>query len=133
MICNRCHCENPDTSKFCKACGHLLGEDAPQQGAPNAGAAPQMPYPYTPAKRVGILDICGIIGFVGSTLGWFVAWAILCPVGLICSIIGFRGHYTRGLSVAGMVLSILGILIRVMEVLYRYNLLPAWVFQGVFH
>ena len=77
------------------------------------------------------MDVCTVLGFVASIVGYFYTSIILLPLGLVGSIVGFRGDKTKGLAVAGIVISVIGLLIRLMVVLYENDLLPYWVTSGL--
>lgn len=154
MVCNKCYAQNPESSKFCFKCGAPLPQEAqPAAAAPEAGytaAAGQMNQfadeaahgyygateyhnPYQPPKKreYAWSDICTVIGFTCSIVGLFYFWLILCPVGLITSFLGFRANRTKGLAVAGVVISFIGIVIKIGYILYTNNILPSWLTSGV--
>lgn len=146
MVCNRCQCENPDGSKFCKACGHLLdakdaaaGETASSAGVQPGQAAGNGPTVYTPVARhrpstppMTWRDVAGIVGFVSSVVGLFWFGIVLWPFGLVMSLLGFRGRYTRGMAVAGIVIASVGILVKIGWILWYFDLLPKWLTSGLF-
>lgn len=147
MICSRCGTENPDGMQFCKQCGQIFttNRTQPQQPVPPSQAQPEpmvvySAYPAPPyastmrpmKKTYTWRDICTIIGFASSIIGFFTFWLVLCPVGLITSILGYRGDRTKGLAVAGIIISVLAILVKIGYILYDSNLLPHWLTSGVF-
>lgn len=84
-----------------------------------------------PRKVFTWMDVSTVLGFVSSVLGYFFASVLLLPLGLAASILGFRGDRTRGLAVAGIVVSAIGILIKIMAILDELALLPHWFTNGV--
>lgn len=93
---------------------------------PGPGWAPMAPRTYTWA------DILTILGFSAALAGYFWAGVLLLPLGFIASLVGFRGNNHRGLAVAGIVVSAIGILLKVMMMLDEANLLPYWLTDGIF-
>lgn len=77
------------------------------------------------------MDIFTVLGFVSSVVGYFFASVLLLPLGLIASIVGFRSERNRGLAVAGIVISAIGALIKVMVILSESALLPEWFTNGI--
>ena len=49
----------------------------------------------------------------------------------ISSVLGFRGNRARGLAVAGIVISTLGLLLKLMNILELVDFLPWWFTSGV--
>lgn len=148
-----------DREPVCRVCGFDLTRAAPgprpgpqaQQGQPPQGApqpaAPQAMRPIQPApppawtpqwqqpqpvkKAFTWADICTLLGFCSSIMGYFGASLLLLPVGLVASLVGFRGDRTKALAVAGIVISVVGLLIKLMSVLYDASWLPYWLTNGV--
>ncbi|MBC2870966.1 zinc-ribbon domain-containing protein [Bittarella massiliensis] len=141
MTCPNCGVDNAENSAFCKACGaSLTGEQPASQAACQDGAMPS-PYqppvysmyaPYLPAPRREYTwkDICTIVGFISSIAGLFTFWVVLCPMGLLTSCLGYRGNRTRGLAVAGIIISLLAIAIKIGFILYHLDVLPSWLTDG---
>lgn len=130
MICDKCGTVNDEGYKFCMKCGMPLGEEKMQ--TPGLSAAPNTVYAVHPHKDpFSWGDISVILGFVCSIAGMFWFWLLLCPVGLGFSIFGFYKNKTKKLAVAGIVISALGILIKIGYILYTNNWLPSWVTSGV--
>ena len=75
-------------------------------------------------------DICTIVGFISSIAGLFTFWVVLCPMGLLTSCLGYRGNHTRGLAVAGIIISLLAIAIKIGFILYHLDVLPSWLTDG---
>lgn len=147
MICKKCNMQNEDGYKFCQECGALL-EQVENQGeseenmekrepfvSPNTvyQVPPVMnPYYPMPPKQFTWGDICTVTGFVASLFGIFWFSVILCPVGLGLSICGFLKNRTKGLAVAGIVVSFISIIIKIGYILYTSRILPEWLTSGVF-
>lgn len=125
-ICPRCH---TDISKV-----PPLGQAAkqpptmPHQGIP----APSIPPWMLKKKRMfSWSDVSTILGFCSSVLGFLGASFLLFPLGLVTSVLGFRGNNTRKLAIAGIVISTLGLLIKIVLVLQDTQLLPQWLTDGI--
>lgn len=152
--CPSCGRWNDPLAPACAACGAPLPNPSPAPGAPGDAPqvqplsypppgfvprAPRPPVPVPPAppalfprqKAFTWADICTVLGFTASLVGYFFTSIVLLPLGLAASLLGFRGDRTRGLAVAGIVISALGLLIRLMVLLSDSGLLPHWVTSGV--
>lgn len=103
---------------FCKKCGKEIKDDAVV--CPYCGV--QVGNFSTPTPKTNVLAIVGVI------------FAFLMPVvGLICSIIGKNkveecGGNGKGLATAGIVISVIAIVLLVLAVVF----LLAFAFLGVF-
>lgn len=155
--CFHCGAMLPDEAQRCGNCGAVLPAApsrpvgpqtgaavppsqpqrpaAPAQMAPQPSGAPQW-YPVQPGasqpRRVfAWADVCTVMGFASSVIGYFWASLVLLPLGLIASVVGFRGNKTRALAVAGIVVSVIGLLIKLMMVLHDADLLPYWITNGI--
>ena len=95
--------------------------------------APAYHNPYQPPKKKEYTwcDFCSVIGFTCSIVGLFYFWLILCPVGLVASFLGFRANNTKGLAVAGFIISFIGVVIKIGHILYTTGILPFWLTSGV--
>ena len=71
------------------------------------------------------------LGFASSVIGYFWASLVLLPLGLVTSLIGFKGNKTRALAVAGIVVSAIGLLIKLMMILNDASWLPYWITNGI--
>ena len=156
MTCNKCYAQNPESSRFCYKCGAPLEQEGPsatqdtsgEAGYTNAAnemnqfadeaarqyyGAPVYTNPYQAPKKKEYTwsDICTVVGFTCSIVGLFYFWLILCPIGLVTSLFGFRANRTKGLAVAGVIISFVGIVIKIGYILYRTNILPSWLTSGV--
>lgn len=124
---------SPGRAGLCPAAG--FSGQAPgvaPSAAPARSLLPRLPGPpLLPRKTFTWMDVCTVLGFVASIVGYFYTSIILLPLGLASSIVGFRGDKTKGLAVAGIVISVIGLLIRLMVVLYENDLLPYWVTSGL--
>lgn len=99
---------------------------------PPAAFPPRLPGPpVLPRKTFSWMDVCTVLGFVASIVGYFYTSIILLPLGLVSSLVGFRGDKTKGLAVAGIVISVIGLLIRLVAVLCDNHLLPYWITNGL--
>lgn len=148
-ICQNCGAPSQDSEMFCRNCGANIanvsvqpeppmGGNAPVPPAQNFQPAPPAPFPvYTapvfPEKRkFSWYDISTLVGFVSSVVGLFWCSIFLLPLAAVTSFLGFKGNKTKGLAVAGIVISIIGILIKIGYILYTTGLLPAWFTGGIF-
>lgn len=132
MICKNCGTVNEEEYNFCRKCGTPLAENIGEglQGQP----AYQNSTVYVSPVKKRVLswgDVSVILGFVCAIAGMFWFWLVLCPVGLGLSIFGFCKNKTRKLAVAGIVISALGVLIKIGYILYTNDWLPAWLTSGV--
>lgn len=138
-ICPNCNHSNQDSAAYCTTCGMDIS-GAPIQPDP-VQIAPPAPQPMPPVtlyepktqEPYSWPDVCSIIGFIASLVGLFWCSVVLLPVGVIFSLVGFWGHRTRGLAIAGLTISLIGTLIKVCVVLTQSNVLPEWVVKGIFN
>lgn len=138
--CPSCKAINKPDSDFCNTCGADIKDVAAQP----MSAPPPPPYnfPQQPPIAPGFIpssqskiswgDVCTMVGFVASLLGILFFSVILLPLGCVMSIIGFKSNRTKSIAVAGIVISIVAILIKVGVTLYDYHLIPHWVTSGIF-
>lgn len=145
--CPNCGLQSPPGTPACPRCGAPLPagpQPAPYAPAPQAPppafvprvpaampAPPPVPILPRQARAFTWMDVCTVLGFTASVVGYFFTSLVLLPLGLVSSLLGFRGDRTRGLAVAGIVLSVIGLLIRLMVVLSDNGLLPDWITAGV--
>lgn len=150
--CPNCGAECVPGAAVCLRCGAALPVPPPvQPPVPPPGAYPHtpqfQPQPFQPAmpprpmlpapqyvrpqRSFNWRDIFTVLGFVSSVVGYFFASVLLLPLGLIASIVGFPSERNRGLAVAGIVISAIGALIKVMVILSESALLPEWFTSGV--
>lgn len=152
--CIHCGAVLPEDAVSCQNCGAVLPSEAQPAPQPAAPAVPRQPAPPpfypAPQPRVGTpwypglpapvpqvhrifswADVCTILGFASSVIGYFWASLVLLPLGLVTSLIGFRGNKTRALAVAGIVISIIGLLIKLMMILNDASWLPYWITNGI--
>ena len=107
----------------------------PPPSPPPFRGRPLLPGPpWTPPRPRAYTwaDVLTVLGFSAAVVGFFWAGILLLPLGLAASIIGFRGDRCRGLAVAGVVVSAIGLLLKVMLLLEESGLLPHWFTSGVF-
>ena len=64
-------------------------------------------------------------------MGYFGASVAFFPLGILASVLGFKGDRSRGLAVAGIILGTLGLLLKLMVVLRQADFLPAWFTSGI--
>ena len=144
--CPNCGAEYMEGAAVCLRCGAALPAQPPVQ-APVQPAAPQyqqfqpavpprvmLPPPaqyVRPQRPFCWRDSFTVLGFVSSVVGYFFASVLLLPLGLIASIVGFRSDRNRGLAVAGIVISAIGVLMKVMLILSDAALLPDWFTNGI--
>lgn len=77
-------------------------------------------------------DVFALLGFVLSIFGLFWFSVILLPLAAIFSSIGFIGDRSKGIAVAGMVISIVCICIRIGVIVYQHTNIPDWITSGLF-
>lgn len=145
-ICPNCGLANDPAATNCARCGAPIAAQPSAQPYPQPPAHPApcppafVPTAMPPVQQPPILlhkkiftwwDVCTVLGFVSSILGFFFASVALLPLGLITSVLGFRGDKTRGLAVAGIVISAVGLLIKFMLILNEAAFLPDWFTNGI--
>ena len=101
-----------------------------QPGTPPRPMLPPPQYPR-PQRSFCWRDVFTVLGFVSSVVGYFFASVLLLPLGFIASIVGFRSDRNRGLAVAGIVISAIGVLMKVMLILSEAARLPDWFTNGI--
>ena len=127
--CNQVH--DNDQTQFCTACGADLSRVPPQEvHGPGTPVPPTMASP--PYSSFTWVDVFSIVGFVAALIGLFWASVVLLPVGNICALIGFFSRKTRGLAVAALTISIIGLLIKLCVELYQAGMIPEWLTSGIF-
>lgn len=153
--CPNCGAGYIEGAAVCQRCGAPLVQPVQPQVQPPQGQPPMQPpqyqafqpgmppKPMLPPPYNGVpqymrpqrpfcwMDIFTVLGFVSSVVGYFFASVLLLPLGLIASILGFRSDRNRGLAVAGIVISAIGVMIKVMLILSEAALLPDWFTNGI--
>lgn len=154
--CPNCGTGYIEGAAVCPQCGAPLIQPAQPQVQPPQGQPPMQPQPpqyqpfqpgmppkpmlppyngapqyMRPQRPFCWMDIFTVLGFVSSVVGYFFASVLLLPLGLIASILGFRSDRNRGLAVAGIVISAIGVMIKVMLILSEAALLPDWFTNGI--
>ncbi|MBR1796607.1 MAG: zinc-ribbon domain-containing protein [Clostridiales bacterium] len=122
MFCSKCGAQNPDGVKFCSKCGALLSDNT----VPVSNHAPRSTVYESEAKPKNVKGIIGfILGIISILLSLTMWGGLLAGIpGLILSISANKkkDHYQpSGLPKAGIVLSIIGLVI---VVLYAGIVLP---------
>ena len=136
-ICPTCNTANDPSYTYCKICGTQIDQlplTEDQAPPPTQMMAPPMAYPAVvyPKKEYQWGDICTVAGFILSILGVFVFTPILLPLALILTIVGFCQDKTRKLAVTGMILSLVGICVKIGIILYEQAMVPDWLVSGIF-
>lgn len=136
--CPGCGLILPDQSAFCPRCGTDLTHVPPmppqamQQGnMPLAQPPVFQPRSVPPRRGFTWADVSTFLGFCASIVGYFGASLLFFPLGILASVLGFKGNRVRGLAVAGIVIATLGLLLKVMNVLQMLDFLPGWFTSGV--
>lgn len=101
--------------------------------------APQMmpvqrypgPLSFRKQKPFTQADLCTVLGFTSAIMGCFWGSVLLLPLGLVTSVLGYRRDRTKGLAVAGIVISVIGLLIKVVSILSQAVYLPPWFTNGI--
>ena len=131
--CTSCGVLNKDDSRFCSACGG--GSFAPVEGAvqPVQPVQPQQLRPTYHKPPFTGFDLMSVLGFVASLVGLFQISLILEPIAAVTSILGFiKGQRNKGLAAAGVIISVIGLIVRLFMTLYHNNLIPKWLMAGAF-
>lgn len=130
-ICPHCQTTNPnDAASFCICCGADISKVT--------AVPPSMPLVYTPPyisaerKSVDWTDVFAVISFIAAIIGLFWGTFILLPIALIISLIGFWKSTLKGLCAAGIIISIIGLIVKICVELHRAGLLPEWLTRGIF-
>ena len=122
-VCPRCGYENREDANFCGVCHEDIINIVPVDA---------LGLPMKKEKTWSIFDTISIAGFVLSILGIFVYAIILLPVALIASVIGLKSKILKGLSISGIIISVIAVVVKILVVLYTYDLIPYWIMQGIF-
>ena len=135
--CPICGMYAEDYTAFCPRCSADLTNVPPMP--------PQVPVPRTPSQvpvfqprtpphsqRIFTwADVATFLGFCASLVGYFGASLLFFPLGIVASVLGFKGNRAKGLAVAGIVIATLGLLLKLMVVLQQWDFLPRWFTSGV--
>ena len=109
----------------------------PQAPPPQYRPTPPVYYNnmnITPKKAMSAFDIMTILGFVSSIFGIFWCSIVLLPLAAILCAIGFaKGNVLKGLAIAGFVIATVGGISQLIYVLYKHDVIPSWVFDGLFN
>ena len=126
--------------KKCIGCGRIINDDhafCGSCGGKEFISVPEQPIPIVPPvtykKEFTKFDLFTVLGFVSSIIGFFQIALILEPIALVSSLIGFlKGNRSKGLAVAGFVISVIALLIKLFDTLNQNGLIPKWLFAGTF-
>lgn len=136
--CPVCGLTVEDREPFCPRCSADLSHVPPlsPQAQPVQPLAPAPPPTYVPrpqpARRPFTwADVATFLGFCASIVGYFGASVLFFPLGILASVLGFKGDRARGLAVAGIVIATLGLLLKLMFILRQAEFLPGWFTSGV--
>ncbi len=124
--CTNCGKIINDEYGFCSGCGA-------SSFVPAEAAVPVMtaPAPVPVKKDFTKFDLLTVLGFVASIVGFFQLALILEPIALVSALIGFlKGKRSKGLAVAGFVISVIALLIKLFETLYKNGIVPSWLVAG---
>ena len=144
--CYRCGTCWQEEGPVCRICGADLtrtpstpGPQPEQPSMPSVPPAPQMmpvqrypgPLSFRKQKPFTQADLCTVLGFTSAVMGCFWGSVLLLPLGLVTSVLGYRRDRTKGLAVAGIVISVIGLLIKVVNILSQAVYLPPWYTNGI--
>lgn len=133
--CPVCGLTVEDREPFCPRCSADLTHvpPLPPQAQPLAPAPPPYyaPRPQPARRPFTWADVATFLGFCASIVGYFGASVLFFPLGILASVLGFKGDRARGLAVAGIVIATLGLLLKLMVVLRQAEFLPGWFTSGV--
>lgn len=133
--CPVCGLTVEDREPFCPRCSADLSHvpPLPPQAQPLAPAPPPYyaPRPQPARRPFTWADVATFLGFCSSIVGYFGASLLFFPLGILASVLGFKGDRARGLAVAGIVIATLGLLLKLMVVLRQAEFLPQWFTSGV--
>lgn len=133
--CPVCGLTVEDREPFCPRCSADLTHvpPLPPQAQPLAPAPPPYyaPRPQPARRPFTWADVATFLGFCASIVGYFGASVLFFPLGILASVLGFKGERARGLAVAGIVIATLGLLLKLMVVLRQAEFLPQWFTSGV--
>lgn len=122
-VCTRCGYENREDANYCGVCHEELVNVIPVDS---------LGLPMKKEKTWSMFDTISIVGFVIAIIGIFLYAVILLPIALIASVIGLKSKLLKGLAISGIVISVVAVVVKILVVLYRYDLIPYWITQGIF-
>ena len=114
MFCPKCGSELAEGSKFCCKCGASIATDTIKDNDVHDRPAPVTTHSAPaeqsqPAQKDAYEGVYGLVGFI---------LAFICPIpGLVLSIIGAKKSKHSGLAVAGIVISIIFIILLTIAVI----------------
>lgn len=129
--CTNCGKIINDEYGFCSGCGASSFVPADQPAAPAPVMVAPAPAPVPVKKDFTKFDLLTVLGFVASIVGFFQLALILEPIALVSALLGFlKGKRSKGLAVAGFVISVIALLIKLFETLYKNGVVPSWLVAG---
>lgn len=127
-ICISCGVVNKDENRFCSACGGSSFAPAEETAQPIQQIHPA----YRKLPFTGF-DLLAVLGFVASLVGLFQISLILEPLAAVTSILGFiKGQRNKALAAAGVIISVIGLIVRLFMTLYKNGVIPKWLITGAF-
>lgn len=114
MFCTKCGTQIPDESRFCYKCGTAVAQleqkdmislstyDTTEPSSPAQDRAPAQAANQIVAPSPTEKSMCGLVGFI---LAFFVPF-----VGFVLSLIGYGKKENDGFSIAGIIISVIGII-----------------------
>lgn len=112
--------------------GGAQGAAPPMPGIPYVPAGYQPPPPFTPLppKHYKAKDVLEWVSFLSAIFGVFFVSIILLPLSLLSGIYALAKDNTCKLAVAGIVISAIGLVIKIFIGIWPY--LPVWLTSGIF-
>lgn len=143
-ICPNCKKVVDDNFRYCDSCGTKLETSAindeelntstasnPVSVSSNTSNSSEISLEISLKGKKNMLLI--ILGFVSSIIGVFCFSVILLPLGACLSLAGLiKSEEFKGLAISGTIISIIGIVLKIAIELYQHNLIPEWLYSGVF-
>ena len=123
-ICPKCNTENKDENMYCSGCGIPL---------PIVQAAPAS-VSVSKKQTFTFWDILSIFSFVASIMGCFCVWLVFEPAAILTALIGFfKGKRFKSLTVAAIIIAVVGFIIQLFITLYKNGIIDEWIVKGLFH
>ena len=128
MFCNNCGAEIADGAAFCTSCGASQGAPAPQQAPMGYGQPPVYAAEPEQQQSIGLAVAGMVLGIVALVFSCCVPYiTFICAlVGCILSGISLAKHKGgKGMAIAGLVCSIIGLVPAIIVVIAGASLLSA--------